>query len=105
MTIRTRSFAAAFGLAACLAASSLTLVSNVYAAETATPATSIKTALELRTGKQAKIKLVSGQDLEGRVQSVGAEVVVIAELTGMEFFSATVRIDQVAAVISRTETP
>jgi hypothetical protein len=33
---------------------------------------------------------------------VSDEVVNIAELTGMEFFSATVAIDQVAAVIVRT---
>ncbi len=60
---------------------------------------SIGAAIEQQLGKRAKLKLVSGQDLEGKVVEVGDEVVVIAELTGMEFFSATVVLDQIAAII------
>jgi len=106
MTIRAKIIGSVLGLAVVLVTSNSTLFSNAYAeGSAAAPSSSIKNSLEMRTGKPAKIKLVSGQDIEGRVQSVGAEVVVIAELTGMEFFSATVRIDQVAAVIYRTETP
>jgi len=79
--------------------------SNAYALEgessQANPA-SIRQALEQRLGQRAKVKLNSGQDLEGKVAEVGEKVVTIAELTGMEFYSATVRLDQVAAVIVRT---
>ena len=64
----------------------------------------IREALEQQLGKRAKLKLASGQDLEGKVMEVGDEVVVINELAGMEFFGATVRLDQVAAVIVRTRT-
>ena len=46
-----------------------------------------------------KIKLLSGQDLDGKVLKVGTQAVTLAELAGMDFFDATVRIDQVAAVI------
>jgi len=67
--------------------------------------TSIRHALEQQLGKRAKLKLVSGQDLEGKVAEVSDEVVIVQELTGMEFFGATVRLDQVAAVIVRTPTP
>jgi len=63
---------------------------------------SIRQALELRIGQRAKVRLNSGQDLEGKVAEVGDKVVTIFELTGMEFYSATVRLDQVAAVIVRT---
>jgi len=63
---------------------------------------SIRQALEQRIGQRAKLKLVSGQDLEGKVAEVGSEVVIVAELTGMEFYQATVRLDQVAAVIVRS---
>ena len=66
---------------------------------------SIRQALEAQVGKRAKLKLVSGQDLEGKVVKVGDEVVVVQELTGMEYFGATVRLDQVAAVIVRTSNP
>lgn len=63
---------------------------------------SIRSAIEQHLGKRVKLKLNSGQELEGKVVEVSAEVVNIAELTGMEFFSATVGLDQVAAVIVRT---
>jgi len=63
---------------------------------------SILQALEQHKGERVKLKLVSGQDLEGKLAGIAGEVVVVNELTGMEFFSATVRLDQVAAVIVRT---
>ncbi len=47
------------------------------------------------------MKVVSGQDLDGKVVKVGSQVVVLSELSGMELFDATVRLDQVAAVIVR----
>lgn len=59
----------------------------------------VRHTLEQQQGKRVKIKLVSGQDLEGKVGKVGTQAVVLTELTGMEFFDATVRVDQVAAVI------
>jgi hypothetical protein len=59
----------------------------------------VRHTLEQQQGKRVKIKLVSGQDLEGKVGKVGNQAVVLTELTGMEFFDATVRVDQVAAVI------
>jgi hypothetical protein len=47
------------------------------------------------------LKLVSGQDLDGQVLKVGNHAVSLTELSGAEFFDATVRLDQVAAVIVR----
>jgi hypothetical protein len=35
---------------------------------------------------------------------VGAHAIIVTELSGMEFFDATVRIDQVASVIVRVRT-
>ncbi|HJT21632.1 MAG TPA: hypothetical protein VJ746_14235 [Nitrospira sp.] len=58
----------------------------------------VRHALEQQLGKRVKIKLFSGQDLDGKVQKVGAQAVSLAELGGMDFFDATVRLDQVAAV-------
>ena len=59
----------------------------------------IRHTLEQQVGKRVKLKLVSGQDLDGKVQKVGAQAVTLAELGGMDFFDATVRLDQVAAVL------
>lgn len=64
----------------------------------------IRHTLEQQTGKRAKLKLQSGQELEGKISKVGSNVVVVSELSGMEFFDATVRVDQVAAVIVRVRT-
>ncbi len=73
----------------------------LQAAETAAPE-SIEAARQAQAGKRVKLHLSLGEALEGKVQHVGGTVVVIAELTGMEFFGATIRIDQVAAVVARS---
>jgi hypothetical protein len=62
---------------------------------------SLRQTIQQQVGKRVKLQLVSGQDLEGQVARVGSQAVSLTELTGMEFFDATVRLDQVAAVIVR----
>lgn len=64
----------------------------------------IKHALEQQVGKRVKVKLESGQDLEGKVAKVGTHAVQLSELSGMEFFDATVKLDEIAAVIVRVRT-
>lgn len=61
----------------------------------------LRQILEQQVGKRVKIKLLSGQDLDGKVAKVGTQAVGLTELSGMELFDATVRLDQVAAVIVR----
>jgi hypothetical protein len=96
---------AALGLVLALSGLSGLTVEELSAQETRAaveqPA-SIRVAIEQHLGKRVKLKLNSGQDLEGKVVEVSDEVVNIAELTGMEFFGATVALEQVAAVIVRT---
>ncbi|HMS84761.1 MAG TPA: hypothetical protein PKD12_14005 [Nitrospira sp.] len=48
-----------------------------------------------------KIKLCSGQDVEGKVARVGSHAVQLTELVGMELFDGTVKMNDVAAVIMR----
>lgn len=64
----------------------------------------MKTALEQQVGKRVKLKLESGQDVEGKVAKVGSYAVQLAELTGMEFFDATVKLEDIAAVIVKVRT-
>ena len=64
----------------------------------------IKSALEQQIGKRVKVKLESGQDLEGKVAKIGSHAVQLAELTGMEFFDATVKLDEIVAVIVKVRT-
>lgn len=50
-------------------------------------------------GKSVRLRLAgSGEEVAGRLQKVGKELVHVSELSGRDFFDAVVRIDQVAAV-------
>lgn len=64
----------------------------------------IKSVLEQQVTKRVKLKLESGQDLEGKVAKIGSHAVQLAELTGMEFFDATVKLDEITAVIVKVRT-
>lgn len=61
----------------------------------------MKSLLEQQVGKRVKIKLCSGQDVEGKVAKVGSHAVQLTELVGMELFDATVKLNDVAAVMMR----
>lgn len=61
----------------------------------------MKVTLEQQVGKRVKIKLCSGQDVEGKVAKVGSHVVLLTELVGMELFDATIKLNDVTAVIVR----
>ena len=50
-------------------------------------------------GKRVKLKVRSGQELEGTVAKVGAHAVHVAQLAGMDFYGAAVRLDDISAVI------
>jgi hypothetical protein len=63
----------------------------------------IRQTLEANLKKRVRVKLLSGQDLEGQVAQIGSHAVLLTELTGMDFFDATVRLDQIAAVIVRRQ--
>lgn len=107
MSVRQTLSAAVLTLVVSLAVGASLPLANVHADQSAASAGnpgSIRQALEQQLGKRAKLKLASGQDVEGKVAEVSDEVVIVSELTGMEFFGATVRLDQVAAVIVRTST-
>src|SRR5690349_14505981 len=64
----------------------------------------IKSALEQQVGKRVKIKLESGHDLDGKLAKVGSHAVQLTELAGMEFFDATVKLEEIAAVIVKVRT-
>jgi hypothetical protein len=94
----------AAAIAICFAIGSAGLVTRTMAQNSQIDSSSSDTmrqTIEAHAGKRVKLKLLSGQDVEGVVAKVGSTAVSLTELTGMEFFDATVRIDQVAAVIVR----
>jgi hypothetical protein len=48
-----------------------------------------------------RLRLVSGQEIEGTVVAVGTAGVHLARLAGLDFFDGVVRLDQIAAVVVR----
>jgi len=61
----------------------------------------MKTNLEKTAGQRVKVRLMTGQELEGVVAKVGATAVHLTNLAGMDFYDAVVRLDHVSAVIIR----
>jgi hypothetical protein len=103
MTVPIRRAAAATALVAALAGSAV-LVPDVRAQLSQTDLNNqevMQLALDQQVGKRVRLKLVSGQDIEGQVSRVGRTAVYLTELTGMEFYDATVKVEQIAAVIVR----
>jgi hypothetical protein len=64
-------------------------------------ADAIKVNLQRQVGKRVRMRLVSGQDVEGTIVAVGTAAVQVGRLAGMDFFDGVVRLDQIAAVIVR----
>jgi hypothetical protein len=64
-------------------------------------ADAIKVNLERQVGKRVRLRLVSGQEIEGTVVAVGTAGVHLARLAGLDFFDGVVRLDQIAAVVVR----
>lgn len=62
----------------------------------------IVTVLKRLEGKAVRLRLVGGGDeLSGKLTTVGADIVHLSELSGREFFDAMIRIDQIAAVVAQ----
>ena len=60
---------------------------------------SMATVLKRLEGKAVRLRLAgSGEEVLGKLQKVGKELVHLSDLSGREFFDAVVRIDQVSAV-------
>jgi hypothetical protein len=60
------------------------------------------TVLQSQAGKVVELHLKSGEKIGGKVAFVGATVVHLTSLTGMEMFEATVTIADISAVVVRT---
>jgi hypothetical protein len=89
-------------VAACVLAGLLLAVPALHADEAGievNEASWIGKTLEHQAGKRVKLKLRSGQEIEGTVAKVGAHAVHVAQLAGMDFYDAAVRLDDISAVV------
>jgi hypothetical protein len=60
------------------------------------------TILQAQAGKQVELHLKSGEKIGGKVAFVGANVVHLTALTGMEMYEDTVSVSDISAVVVRT---
>jgi hypothetical protein len=61
---------------------------------------SMAAVLKRLEGKAVKIRLAgSGDEIAGKIQKVGKDLVHLSDIGGREYFDAVVRVDQVSAVI------
>jgi hypothetical protein len=82
----------------------LALAGAVAAAEdglAVSEGTSVRDLLSKQVGKAVTLRLQGGEELSGKVQTVGGELVVLSPVSGRDFFDAAVRLDTVAAVLVR----
>jgi hypothetical protein len=67
-------------------------------AQDAKAAPQVREVLMSNVGKRVALRLSGDQDIEGTVTSVGADTVVVAKLTGKDFYDAVIVISKISAV-------
>ena len=80
---------------------------NTVRAETAplevTDAQAIDQGLKSLIGKGVTLRLRGGEEMSGVLEAVGPTAVRLGQLTGKEFFSAIIRIEEIAGVVYRAK--
>ena len=61
-----------------------------------------QTIVAAQKGKRITVRLRSGQELTGTVRDSSDRLLVLAEISGREFFDAVIPIDAIEAVLVRT---
>ena len=88
-------------LIAALAATSIALA---YAQEVSVSATdTTQSVLAAQKGKRVTVRLMSGQELTGTVREANAKLVVLAAVSGREFFDAVIPLEAIEAVLIRNK--
>jgi hypothetical protein len=55
----------------------------------------IAEALKPHVGQHVYLMLQSGKEIQGKLEKVGAQLVLLTKLSGKEFYDAAIRIDQI----------
>jgi hypothetical protein len=61
----------------------------------------VRDVLSAQVGKPVVLRLRAGEEIGGKVQTVGDQVVHLSEVAGRDFYDAVVRLDGVDAVLVR----
>jgi hypothetical protein len=63
--------------------------------------TSVRDLLSKQVGKTVTLRLQGGEELSGKVQTVGGELLLLSPVSGRDFFDGAVRLDAIQAVLVR----
>ena len=67
------------------------------------PNDSIQTVLQRQVGQTVELRMASGEKVGGKLEKVNEKLVFLSQLTGAEYSSAVVVIDDIAAVVVRAK--
>lgn len=67
------------------------------------PNDSMQTVLQRQVGQTVELRMTSGEKLGGKLEKVNEKLAYLSQITGTEYFSGMVRIDNIAAVVVRAK--
>ena len=67
------------------------------------PNDSVQTVLQRQVGQTVELRMASGEKIGGKLEKVNEKLAYLSQLTGAEYFSAVVVIDDIAAVLVRAK--
>lgn len=67
------------------------------------PNDSMQSVLQRQVGQTVELRMTSGEKIQGKLEKVNEKLAYLTQLTGAEYFSAVVVIDDVAAVVIRAK--
>jgi hypothetical protein len=59
--------------------------------------------LQRQAGQKVEIRLKSGDKIAGKIEAVGESTVHVSSLTGQEFYDAIVLLEDISAIVIRTD--
>ena len=62
-----------------------------------------QSVLAAQKGKRVTVRLTSGQEMTGTVREASAKLVVLASLSGREFFDAVIPLEAIEAILIRNK--
>lgn len=67
------------------------------------PNDSVQTVLQRQVGQTVELRMASGEKIGGKLEKVNEKLAFLSQLTGAEYFTAVVVIEDIAAVVVRAK--
>ena len=67
------------------------------------PNDSMQAVLQRQVGQTVELRMASGEKIGGKLEKVNEKLALLSQLTGAEYFSSVVVLDEIAAVVVRAK--